>query len=288
MKPATLSFLMLLIFAVPAYSETSPAPLQATTTSINGPSVISGQIMIRDKTPMNNGVALLYDKKMGAPPHPKNYWRIPDLISGVDKDGRFSITVPDGTYYVMVAQKSPEDDIGPPSGPESLYFHGDSEGNPLQVIVSGGKNVDLGVRMATLWSPDMIQREKGITAAEGVVSDNEGNPVANAAVFAYMSKDAVGRPSFVSDRSDKAGKYQLRVYEGGVYYLKVRSILGGGAPKDGEFLNTTEEFEPVMVTLKKGQITKGVALKVKRFSRPTGSAGKKLRGLEKPDNRPLP
>jgi hypothetical protein len=229
---------------------------------------ISGKVMIRKTTPMVNGVVFLFNVSMGAPPNPYKYWRVPDLISNVDKDGEFSLTVPEGTYYLIVAQKQPDGEIGPPKDSAFMYFHVDAEGNPLPLVFTSGTKLNLGVLTTSFeWSPDMIQLDKDITAVEGVVSDMEGKPVERAVVFAYLSENATGRPSFVSDRTDKSGKYLLRVDGGGSYYLKVRSVIGGGKPQEGEFNNVTPEFDTVKVTLKKDQKLNGVTLKVNRFSK---------------------
>jgi len=63
-------------------------------------------------------------------------------------------------------------------------------------------------------------------------------------------------------------RYQLRADGGGIFCLKLRSVVGGGNPAAREYLNTTKKFEPVMVTLKKGEKLKDVTLKVVLFSGP--------------------
>ncbi|HZV81294.1 MAG TPA: carboxypeptidase-like regulatory domain-containing protein, partial [Geobacteraceae bacterium] len=207
------------------------------------PGSISGQVMIDDKTPMPYGVVLLYDGRTGPPPALGRYWRVPDLITPLGPEGRFALEVMEGTYYLQVAQKNPGGDIGPAVENEYLYFHGDAEGNALPLVVgkSGGR-IDLGRLKAFLWSPDMVRRDKGITSVEGVVVDTAGSPVERAVVLAHYNPGAKGRPVFVSDRTDKKGRYQLRTNDGGTFYLSVRGVVGGGKPADGEYLNTTKEF----------------------------------------------
>ena len=67
---------------------------------------LSGKIVIQDKTPMSNGMLLLFNRSLGPPPHPYNYWRVPDMIMATEENGAFSIELPEGTYYLMIAQKS--------------------------------------------------------------------------------------------------------------------------------------------------------------------------------------
>ena len=266
MKLFPLLFLLLLNYAVSAYGD-ARSPFAPQTTSIQiTDATISGQLLIQDKIPMGNGVVFLFNKSMGPPPSQDKYWRVPDLISSIDREGRFSIDVPEGTYYLTAAQKDPNGELGPPRDSEFYYFHGDGEGRPRPLIVASGAKLNLGVLTGVIvWTPDMNKRDKGVTAIEGVVSDIEGKPVEGALVLAYLSRDITGRPVFISERTDKNGKYRLRVHDGGIFYLKVRSVYGGGTPEAGEFLNITEEFKPFLVILKKDQNLQGINLQVKKF-----------------------
>jgi hypothetical protein len=265
------AFLLIFFLATTACAESELS--QASVQEESPAATISGQIMINDNTPMPYGIILLYDSRTGPPPSLGKYWRVPDLITSLEKDGKFSLEVTEGKYYIQAAQKNPDAEIGPATEKEYFYFHGDADRNALPIEVSNGSRVNLGKLRAFLWSPDMVQRDKGITAVEGVVVDTAGKPVEKAIVLAYYNSESQGRPVFISDRTDQKGSYQLRVNDGGVYFLKVRSVVGGGEPVSGEYLNTTKEFEPVMVTLKKNEKLKGITLKVMLFTRPTEEPG---------------
>ncbi len=215
---------------------------------------------------MVTGVVLLYDKTLGPPPSTR-YWRVPDMITGTDSNGRFAIRVPKGVYYLQVAQKKPDGEIGPPQESDYFYSHKDAHGKLLPITITTSTH-DLGILNAFLFEPSMAELTKDITSIEGIILDNKGNPVEKALVFGYLSEVATGRPTFVSERSDKNGKYMLRVHDGGTFYLKVRSVYGGGKPQEGEFLNITNEFKPLKVSLEKHQKLKGVVLNVIKFSRP--------------------
>lgn len=256
---------------MPAYCETV-ADVSKVDNSSAMPGTIFGRVLTPDRKPFATGIILLYDKSLGPPPAPGKYWRVPDIMAGTDNKGAFLIEVPAGTYYLQAAQKKPDGEIGPPQEHEFFYFHGNSKGNPRPLTITSGSKLNLGTLVSYVWTPDMSQYEKGVTAVEGVVIDLENKPVQGALVFAHPSDNIQGRAMFVSDRTGRDGKFLLRVL-GGIYYLKVRSVIGGGPPKEGEYLNITSEFKPTMVTLKKNNKLKDITLKVKRFSRP-GSAQK--------------
>jgi len=262
-------FLIILTTTVSAYcdaaeivAQTESAPAMAAT--------ISGRLLTPGKKPLTTGIVLLYDKSLGPPPSPGKYWRIPDIITGTDNKGNFSIEIPEGTYFLQAAQKKPDGEIGPPKEREFFYFHRNSKGKPRPLIVTPGSKMNLGALVSYVWTPDMSQRDKGITAVEGIVTDLAGKPVQGCLVFAHLTENVQERATFVSERTDNNGKFLLRVLEG-TYYLKVRSVIGGGAPKEGEYLNSTSEFTPTKVTLATGQKLQDITLKVKKFSRP-GSA----------------
>jgi hypothetical protein len=229
---------------------------------------LSGQILIQGNAPVVNWMVYLFNKTVGPPPSKDKYWRVPDLISTVDKDGKFSLAVSEGEYYLTAAQKDPNGELGPPTVSELHYFHGDAEWNPVPLTVTSGAKLNLGILTRVfMWTPEMITRDKGITSIEGVVTDMGGKPLERALVFAYLSKEVTGRPVFISERTDKNGRYLLRVHDGGTFFLKVRSVYGGGVPEAGEFLNITEEFKPFWVTLKKDQKLQGINLQVKKFQK---------------------
>ncbi len=235
---------------------------------------VTGQVMMNATTPMAKGVVLLYSSYTGPPPSPYKYWRIPDQVFPADSDGKFSLNLSPGDWYMMVAQKKQDAEIGPPLESEFLYFHADSAGNAKAIPVAEEGKVDLGKLTGTFkWLPAMSEREKGITSIEGVVLTVDEKPVQNLIVLAYYTPETRRRPAFVSERTDKAGRFLIRVAEGGNYWLKVRGVIGGGAPASGEFQNTTDEFEPFMVSLENGQKLKGVILTVKEFAG-VGSTGK--------------
>lgn len=258
--------LLLLVVALAGAALCSPAAVLAGT--------VSGQIMIDAKTPMRNGVVLLYNSYSGPPPSPYKYWRIPDQAYPAGKDGKFSLTLPAGDWYMMIAQKKENVDIGPPLESESLYFHADAAGNARSISVPEEGKVDLGKLTGTItWLPTMSERDKGITSIEGVVLTLEGKPVPNLVVLAYYTPETRRRPAFVSERTDKEGKFLIRVAEGGDYWLKVRGVIGGGAPAAGEFQNATDDFVPLMVSLADSQKLTGVTLNVREFDG-IGSTGK--------------
>lgn len=261
MKHYILIIIFFIFSTVVAYAEPQ------NTTEASQPETggtITGQVLIRDKTPMKNGIVLLYSDLSGPPPSFDKYWRVPDIMTETDSTGHFSISLNSGTYYLQVAQKNPNGEIGPVNEDEYLYFHGDNKHRPLPLVVTSG-TINLGKLIAQKFPLSRENFGKNVTSIEGKISDSHGNPVEQMVVFAHLSEELRGRPVFVSSRTDKKGTFILRVHEG-TYFLKARNKIGGGPPRSGEFQNVTDNGEPVKLTVNKGQKLKGIILTVNGFS----------------------
>lgn len=228
--------------------------------------IISGQVMLKGKIPMAEGIIFLFDDSLGPPPSREKYWRVPDIIEDIGKDGKFSIVVPEGKYYLIATKKDADQEIGPPRDGELFYLDADAKGNPKPYIVTSGIRTDIGIISGVLpFFRNMVIFDRDITAVEGIVADMEGAPVKGALVFAFVMPNKEGRPLFVSEWTGKDGKFVLRTHDGGSYNLRVRSTYGGGPPEPGEFVGSHGPSESIPVTLKKGEKLKGITLKVKKF-----------------------
>jgi len=75
-----------------------------------------------------------------------------------------------------------------------------------------------------------------------------------------------GRPLFISERTGKDGRYQLRVNQGGSYFIKTRNSYGGGAIKSGEITGFYGREEPKPVEVTTGSIAKDINIIGKRFA----------------------
>ena len=133
--------------------------------------------------------------------------------------------------------------------------------------VKSGVQVDLGrIAGAVPFRSSTVNYGNGITAIDGVVLDSEGKPVAGAFVVASVTTAKGGRPLFISDPTGKDGTFMLRVHDAGTYYLKVRSMYGGGPPVPGEMIGVYGEKQPAAVTIGKGDRLRGFTIRVTNFA----------------------
>ncbi|WP_241426233.1 carboxypeptidase-like regulatory domain-containing protein [Geobacter benzoatilyticus] len=237
---------------------------------------VSGKFLGEGKVPLSKGSVVLFRRGSGPPPAPDRYWLVPDHVETMDDDGRFTVTVEEGTYFLAAIKRNDHLEIGPPRAGELFLIAADDKGKLLTFDVKGNGAVNVG----TIGGARPISKETGMmrpgaTAIEGRLVDGEGKPVEGAVVFAFTSQEMQGKPLYVSERSDSYGKYLLRVAEGGKYYLRVRSAYGGGAPDEGSIFATLGGDVPAAVSVTSGEVLKDVAIPVGRFERPIKGKGKR-------------
>jgi len=227
---------------------------------------ITGMLQKKTGEPMANGTLFLFNEKTGPPPAPEKYWRVPDEIVPLDADGKFVAEVRPGTYFLGAIKRIAGEDLGAPNEGDYFLANRDEKGNLRKYAIKGGETKDIGTLAQGIPFKRVKTIAKGsVTAIEGTVLDEAGKPVAGALTFAFVSPTMVGKPLFASERTGKDGKYLLRVYEGGTYYLKSREVYGGGAPKTGEIIGGYGEKEPAPVKVETGKTVKGIDLKVIHF-----------------------
>ncbi|SNB46788.1 carboxypeptidase-like regulatory domain-containing protein [Geobacter sp. DSM 9736] len=225
---------------------------------------LSGKMMISTTTPMSEGMVYIYNLANGPAPSHERYWRVPDFVERLDKEGRFSLDLPAGEYCVGAIKRHGSTQIGPPQEGDHFLIGLDDKKIPKKYRLSKGEKLDLGV-MAGALPFRALPVKQGVTAVEGTVQDPSGKPVEGVFIFAFVTPTVIGKPLFVSDRSDKDGKFLLRVHEGGTYFLKVRDSYGGGPPRGGSVLDGNKEGPMQKVSLKTGEVVRGVTLKGLKF-----------------------
>ena len=222
---------------------------------------ITGKMMIKDGGPLAGGRVLFFDTSTGPPPFKDQFRRLPDFSGEIGADGKFTVKLPAGKYYMRAGKKMSEVGTGLQDG-DYVFFSLDEKRKPKEYIVKNGAILDIGTVSGAVPYERVEQDIK--TAIEGVITDMEGKPVEGVTVFAFMDQTTTRKPLFASEKTGNDGKYILRVPEG-TYYLRVRNKLGGGPPEPGQILGIFGEQVPTAITVKEGEIKKGVNIKVIRF-----------------------
>lgn len=255
---------------VPVYPEKSMIPEVVVATPAVAPvvlteTVIYGRILSADNTPLSGALLYVYNLSDGPMPSFDSYWRVPSYPVAIGVDGRFKFQAPPGEYCFAAIRRADRVRIGPPEAGDVFFISADGAGIPKKYSLRAGEKLDIGdIRPAT---PDAVSKKisRMSTAIVGRISDYDGNYLEGVMVFAFITPEVIGKPLFVSGRSDKEGNFLLQLFAGGTYYLKARNELGGGPPQNGNIIdgNKLEALAPV--SIKTGETVRGIVLKTKKF-----------------------
>ncbi|HAD05086.1 MAG: hypothetical protein A2091_12595 [Desulfuromonadales bacterium GWD2_61_12] len=154
-------------------------------------------------------------------------------------DGTFRINLPAGRFYLAARKRAD----GSRSGEVATGdLNASYPGNP--VMVERGSYRQLGdfPLKQVEEKAHRARREQGTftatgTALAGRIVDQDGKPVAGVYAFAYLDSRMVGKPTYISPPSGTDGRFEIRLGDGGSYYVGVRSTFGGPL-EPGEWVGT--------------------------------------------------
>ncbi len=206
------------------------------------PGRVTGRILVEGAQDLR-GVASLWEVASGKVPDPRKYILIPSAVASLTPDGRFELQAPPGTYYVgALVRRTPGAPMGPPRPGDLVFLSPDRKGEFLTVEVRSGETVDLGAR-AGGWVYEGFTAVDGPTVT-GTVRERGGGPVSRLLVFAFADPGMSEQPVAVSDPTDAAGRYTLRLNRPQEVYLVVREAYGGGPPAEGQYIGVYGGGQP--------------------------------------------
>ncbi len=228
---------------------------------------IAGSWVPPDFGPISNGLIYAFDATSGVPPHRDRPLHSPVGIAVTDAAGKFSLELPEGTYYLSTRKQTHGDMPGPPQEGDLYGLVRDQKGEFMKFTVKRGETTDVGVlRRATVYKARGIKLSEGTTAIVGVVKTVDGTPLADAVVLVYDNSDVKRKPDFVSRVTGKDGKYVVRVDRGGTFFLTARTVdEKGGRPKAGGLVGVYggETMRPV--TVEEHKLVEGIDIEVHPF-----------------------
>lgn len=176
-----------------------------------------------------------------------------------DDNGEVYIQIEKGTYY-FTSRKRLKDAFGPMSAGDLIGFFHD---NPLVV----DDNLLYTVNIELLEIPENISTEvKNPSKAiiTGKVTNEDGEPLQNIWVGAYIDPQMFGKPVYISKKSGADGTFTLHIEKPGKYFLSARDTLGG-PPNPGEMFGTYSETDDHSITVEQKAKLKDVNLTLKEM-----------------------
>jgi len=178
-----------------------------------------------------------------------------------DRDGKFTISLPEGEYVTVVRKRANGTAVGP-------VVAGDNRSEFISLQVKKGMSP------LTLSAPIKIGDNRRLTAQDGKsttglagrITDADGNPIEGLRIQVYDHVQMSERPKFVSEKTGPDGRYQVLLPLGGTYYISARDNFGG-PPKLGDLYGRYDQgtIEPSAVVIRKDEILKDVDIRVNKI-----------------------
>ena len=181
------------------------------------------------------------------------------ILQPTGADGKFKISLGDGTWYIMARKRMSGDKTGPLY--EGDYF-GYLDTNPVVVKDGTIKHVELPVaKKIEKTSPG----GHGYTHIAGVVRDEQGEPAPGIYVCLFRHKTMSGRPAIVSKPTSPDGVFAMDLPIEGTYYLGARSTIGGPLGP-GQSWGKYGGSPDHSITIEAGGAIKGLVIEVAKVS----------------------
>lgn len=203
---------------------------------------LSGQVINTDGKPLQKGKVSFFNTKKGTPPLIAKVHRIPDMVGKMGPEGKFSIKLLPGSYYMgALIITDPGRGPGPPRPGETFYFIKDETGN-LRELTLGVKEIkDVGRVVAA--RPETFPTTKNLVTFEGRLVKADGSPLPGGVVLVKTDMNRA-RPDFISQPADADGRFSLKLPPETEYYLLGRE-QAVGRPLPGSYLGTYGSTKPI-------------------------------------------
>jgi hypothetical protein len=129
---------------------------------------LSGQVVNDAGQPLKTGVVSFFNAAKAISPMVANMHRIPDMIGRMGPDGKFSVKLLPGSYFMgALIINDPGRGPGPPREGETFYFARDDKGNLREFALGKKEDKDAGLVVGAL--PESFSEVKNLLTIEGTL-----------------------------------------------------------------------------------------------------------------------
>lgn len=183
----------------------------------DGRSGVSGRVLFEDK-PLGRAYVHVYRDTA------TNFRGMGYAAQPADAEGRFSLRLPPGRYFLLARKRQGGGMYGPPGKNDHIgYYPGNpvkiAEGTALSAAIETTLRVD---RLEEIW----FAEQQGAGWLKGSVRDTGGTAVSGVYLLFFAGDETSGPPAFVAGPTDGEGAFKVRSAEGR-FRVVARSTLGG-------------------------------------------------------------
>jgi hypothetical protein len=178
-------------------------------------------------------------------------------LARTDPEGRFSIPLTRGRYYLVARRRMGTDRVGPlkPGDRHAWY-----PGNPFFLDEGETLVLDLPFLEVEKDPAAVLAEASGGTTVAGRIVGADGKPIPGRYACLYGTPEPLGMPLHVSGPSSADGSFSLRVSRPGVYHLVVRGSIGEPL-RPGEYLAFWKGPQGSRLTLTEGGHVEGLEVR---------------------------
>jgi outer membrane protein OmpA-like peptidoglycan-associated protein len=191
---------------------------------------LSGQLFVNDK-PLTNAIIAFFPTQRGLPPISMEMRSIPEFLGQANGEGKFSIKLLAGNYFLGMLIRENNKKAGPPMPGEPFYFAAEPSGALRQFKIGNRELLEVGRVDGA--KPETFKEASDTFTIKGAVVDAQGQPYPNVLVFAKTDMSQP-RPDFISERTGEDGLFTIRLPAGRNYYLFARPNIGFAKPSSGD------------------------------------------------------
>lgn len=225
-----------------------------------GKTGIAGQVALKDRgEPLAGAYVNIYPDTISNLLGPSQF-----ISSPTDREGRYTVLVPPGTYYVVARKRITGQATGPLAPGD---FYSEHQRVVTQVVAGKLSVVDLAVtamRAPMFFKKEVVERESN-NGIRGRLVDQAGLPVPGGFAMAYSDPEMKRLPDYASTLSDADGNFTIYLPAGGVFYLAAR-IHAWDMPQAGEPYGVYGEGAPAAVAVRSGTFVEGVVIEMQPFA----------------------
>ncbi|MBI5208063.1 MAG: hypothetical protein HY934_09800 [Candidatus Firestonebacteria bacterium] len=223
---------------------------------------IKGKVIIDDKK-IDDVFVYIYNNDDSQLRGPSYY-----LTKPVKDDGSFKINLLPGTYFLVARKRKSGSKLGPLDEGD---FNSIYEKNPINVIKNeyfdAGelylKKID-SQKLNDIKKGDIASNKNLTTVIKGFITNKKGEKIKNIYAFVYKDYQMVGKPLSRSLATQKDGKYEIFLKEGGIYYIGARNTFGGPL-EPGDLVGSYNGTQDHLVKLKNGETLENINIVIEEF-----------------------